>query len=84
MNRRRRVASRSRVKINDRLEEFEDDLGRMALLCRALAEVCIRKGVLTHNDLAAMIGEMDMADGVQDGKLDPKKIRPSRGEKGKP
>lgn len=82
MRRRARTARKGRVQIRKQVDELEEDLGRIALLCRALAEVCIKKGVLTHNELAAMIGEVDLADGVQDGRLDPKKLRPGQGTKG--
>ncbi|HTF87646.1 MAG TPA: hypothetical protein VK843_04495 [Planctomycetota bacterium] len=56
---------------SQRARALEDDLGRVALLARALAEVCIKKGLLTPAELGQMMTEVDMADGASDGKLDP-------------
>jgi hypothetical protein len=56
--------------------ELEDDLGRVALLARALAEVCLQKGLMTREELGRMIEQVDMADGSLDGKLDPKVTLP--------
>ena len=58
--------------------ELEDDLGRVALLARSLAEVCIKKGVLTREELGQMLVEIDMADGIRDGKLDARAALPGQ------
>lgn len=74
---RQRVANRnSRIRSNDRIQELEDDLGRVALLVRSLADACVKKGVLTHNEIAEMMHKADVFDGVPDGKLNPKALRP--------
>lgn len=65
--------------VAESIEDLEADLGRMALLVRVLLDACIQKGVVTHDELSRMIGEIDMLDGVQDGRLDPKKARPTKG-----
>lgn len=53
----------------ERMDEIEDDLGRIALLARALADLCIRKGLLTKDELTAMASEVDLSDGTEDGKV---------------
>lgn len=58
-----------------RVAQLEDDLGRVALLTRALIDAVLKKGVLTQVDLAEMMSKADMADGVRDGKLDLSTIR---------
>jgi len=68
--------SASRGRDMDRFEILEDDLARMALLVHALSEACVRKGVLTREEITAMIEEVDLADGQADGKLDPAVMRP--------
>jgi hypothetical protein len=74
--RRRRITSSERTDLRRLCSELEDDLGRLALLVHALAEVCVRKGVLTREEITAMMAEVDMLDGVADGKLDPNALRP--------
>ena len=56
--------------------ELEHSLWRVALLARALAEVCLKKGLLSESELGAMLAEVDMADGVGDGILDPWVVMP--------
>lgn len=67
--------NRLRVALRERVKELEEDLARVALLTKALADVCVAKGLLTRDEIAAMIAKADLADGVADGKLDPKKVR---------
>jgi hypothetical protein len=78
--RRLRKSQMSRVNLQanlaDRVEQLEDDLGRMTLFAHALAETCVRHGLLTREQIAAVAGEIDMADGQADGKLDPATLRP--------
>lgn len=59
-----------------RVMELEDDLARTLLLVQSLAEVCIAKGLLSRDDIAEMARQVDLSDGVEDGKLDPQTIRP--------
>ena len=66
----------SRIHTEDRVNQLEDDLGRALLLLQALAETCIVKGVLTREELATMAEQVDLSDGVADGKLDLQTIRP--------
>lgn len=58
-----------------RVADLESDLGRVALLARALMDACIKKGVLSQLDIAQMLRAIDASDGVEDGRLDPKMLR---------
>jgi len=66
----------TRIQLVDRVNQLEDDLSRTLLLLQALTEACIAKGVLTREELAAMAEQVDLSDGVADGKLDLQTIRP--------
>ena len=66
----RRIASASRADLRQRIDELEDDLGRVALLTHALAEACVQSGVLRREQISAMAEKLDLADGVADGRLD--------------
>jgi hypothetical protein len=83
----RRVDARARQELRQHatdlskyVEDLEEDVGRLSLLLRVLLDACIKKGVVTHDEFSRMIGEIDMLDGVQDGRLDPKKARHTRPE----
>ena len=65
-----------RIAQKDRIESLEKGLGVVTLLAQSLAEACIRKGVLKPNEIAAVVDELDLADGVRDGMLDPAAVRP--------
>jgi hypothetical protein len=58
-----------------RVADLESDLGRVALLARALMDACIKKGVVSQLDIAQMLRAIDASDGVEDGRLDPKALR---------
>lgn len=49
--------------------ELRADLERLALLTQSLAKVCIDKGVLTREQLKQCMLDLDLRDGVQDGRL---------------
>ena len=66
--------------LTKRVAQLEDDLGRVALLTRALMDACLKKGVLSQIEIAEMMTNADMSDGVRDGKLDLSSLR-QRGEK---
>ena len=52
-----------------RIEQLEDDLARAALVIHSLVEMCVRQGVFTADELAVVMEEVDLWDGVADGKL---------------
>ncbi len=64
-----RRRKRLRKKSKDRFADMEEDLARVTLLAHALAQACLKKGVLTQNALSSMMNELDMADGKADGKM---------------
>jgi len=62
---------RQRLADQQRLEVLEDQLARVAMLARGLADACLAKGVFSKEELAHFLLEADLADGIEDGKLDP-------------
>jgi hypothetical protein len=61
----------------DHAEQLEEDLARAVLLIHTLTEACIRKGVFTREEVAQVSREIDLFDGVADGRLDPTVVRPA-------
>ena len=61
--------------LETRVQQLEDDLGRVALLTRALMDAILKKGLLSQIEVAEMMTKVDMADGERDGKLDLRKLR---------
>ena len=59
-----------------RIAQLEDDLARAVLLIHSLTEACVQKGIFTREEIARTAAEIDMFDGIADGKLDPKVVRP--------
>ena len=56
--------------LETRVAQLEDDLGRVALLTRALIDAVLKKGLISQIELAEMMTKADMSDGTRDGKLD--------------
>jgi hypothetical protein len=56
--------------LETRVAQLEDDLGRVALLTRALIDAVLKKGLLSQIELAEMMTKADLSDGTRDGKLD--------------
>lgn len=54
-----------------RVLQLEEDLARVALLSRSLAELCLSKGVITKQELAEQLVATDLVDGALDFGLDP-------------
>jgi hypothetical protein len=65
----RQLRSASSRELRDRVETLEDENARLALMLQALTECCVRKGVVTREELQRMVSEVDLWDGKQDGKL---------------
>ena len=53
-----------------RVKQLESDLGRVAVLTRALIDACLKKGVVSQVELAALLKKADASDGVEDGRAD--------------
>lgn len=54
-----------------RVLQLEEDLARVALLSRSLAELCLSKGLITKQELAEQLVATDIVDGALDFGLDP-------------
>jgi hypothetical protein len=61
--------------LEDRVKELESDLGRVALLTRALIDACLKKGLVTQVELAELMRKADASDGTEDGRLDLRSLR---------
>ena len=55
-------------RMRDRFEELEEENARLALMLRALTEMCQRKGVFSIEEMQQMVAEVDAWDGVVDGR----------------
>jgi len=64
--------------LESRMAQLEDDLGRVALLTRALMDAILKKGILSQVEIAEMMTKADMSDGTRDGKLDLSTLRQRR------
>ena len=65
-------ASRAEMKVGQTEEYFrliEDKIGRLALACQSLWEIVEEQTDVTHAQLLAKMEEVDMRDGVKDGKI---------------
>jgi hypothetical protein len=69
--RRRDQQRRWRRADHERIQVLEDQLARVAMLARGLADACLAKGVMSRDELAHHLLEADLADGAEDGGLDP-------------
>lgn len=54
-----------------RVMQLEEDLARVALLSRSLAELCLSKGLMNKRELAEQLVATDVVDGALDFGLDP-------------
>ena len=61
--------------LEGRVKQLEEDLGRVALLTRAIMDACLAKGVLTQVELAQTLRKLDASDGTEDGRLDLRSLR---------
>jgi hypothetical protein len=62
--------------LEDRLDEAEADLGRTLLLAMTVDRILVQKRILTSDEIARVAKQLDLVDGVADGKLDPAAVRP--------
>jgi len=65
--RRRKLGTR----VQDRLEELEDEVGELRLFSRALLALLQETGALDPRRLREKLREIDAADGTSDGRFDP-------------
>lgn len=71
-----RMTGRRLDRTEDRVEALEQELGEVALLCRALLTCLRQAGALDPAKLEAAMREVDLEDGVLDGKVTPEHERP--------
>lgn len=75
------LRSQDRVRqagMKQRIEALERDLGRVALVTRALADVCVAKGLFTQEQLVRQIHDVDALDGVLDQRLSADVVLPGQ------
>lgn len=58
-----------RMSANQRIEELEAEVAQLTIVLEAMIEKFYENGVLNGNDLAKKIAEIDLRDGVADGKI---------------
>ena len=76
VERKARRAGAEQQMVEARLDEVEADLGRTLLLTMSVNHLLMRHGVLTAAELDEVARDVDLADGVADGKLNPAVVRP--------
>ena len=59
-----------------RARQLELRLGRLELLVHALAELLVERARATPEELAALVAQIDLRDGVEDGVMDPTGTKP--------
>jgi hypothetical protein len=67
------AASRLTHKMRNRMQELESEVDRLTLLTHALMNVCLQKKLMTAEEIKAMVREVDLSDGVEDGKIAPRR-----------
>lgn len=72
------AASRAATDATRRVEELEDRIERMALVNTALFEIMCAKLGVTSEEIRAKVQEVDLRDGVADGKLGTTPVAPCR------
>lgn len=58
-----------RMSANQRIEELESEVAQLTIVLEAMIEKFYESGVLNGDDLAKKIAEIDLRDGVADGKI---------------
>ena len=51
------------------VEPLLQRVDRLELLCKALTELVVSKGIATREELSVVTQQLDLADGVEDGKI---------------
>ncbi len=76
---RRRARRRERQRAEDqqqRIEQLEDQVGELALLCRSLLTVLREDGTVQPERFQQVMQQIDAEDGVADGKITPQDPTP--------
>ena len=64
----------------ERIEALEDQVGELALICRALLSTLRESGAIDPAQYAEVLARIDAEDGVVDGKVTPPAARPKAKE----
>lgn len=62
----------------DRVAKLEQEVGELALLCRAMLQVLSENGGIKPEQLHAAMEKIDAEDGVIDGRVKPERERPKK------
>ena len=65
-----------------RIAELERDVGELALLSKALMQIILERQLCTGEELEALMREIDLADGVEDGRISKGEVKKKRKRKG--
>ena len=71
-----RSQSRKAKELDRRVEELEEELGEITLVCRSLLTVLRQSGAVDPAALEAVMADIDAEDGVIDGRVTPEDKRP--------
>tara|TARA_Y100000588_G_scaffold319111_1_gene348986 strand:+ start:516 stop:1040 length:525 start_codon:yes stop_codon:yes gene_type:complete len=67
--------SRSIKSVDKKIEQLEHDLGFVSLLLASVMELLNEKGVVKRTDVREILDDLDLVDGVKDGKIDINMLR---------
>ncbi|MCA8939977.1 MAG: hypothetical protein KDB07_09220 [Planctomycetes bacterium] len=67
------IAAQARAERAESSAGLQDRMDRQALVIQALLAICVQKQVFTAQEFREMLLEIDMQDGVRDGKAKPDK-----------
>ena len=76
-----RKNSRVEKSVDKKIEQLEHDLGFVSLLLASVMELLNDKGVVKRNDVKEIFKDLDLVDGVKDGKIDINMLRVMTGSK---
>ena len=76
------TARQNRAQLSDRkkIEDLEEEVAQLTIVMEALLEKLDEQDMFTRGELAAKIAEIDLRDGVLDGKITNKQTDASSGD----
>lgn len=69
------AARRQDYQVNETLRDLENDVGTLALMLAAILKKLDENGQLTRDELKETLKDLDLLDGVRDGKIDVNQLR---------
>lgn len=57
------------MSMKKRIDELESEVGQLTIIIEALLETMADRSIMTREELARKIGEIDARDGVIDGRI---------------